>query len=55
MLKLRFFNVADGDAALVEYGAYRMLVDAGRKTLEPCPGSARAIWKRWALTGWTRW
>ena len=42
MLKLRFFNVADGDAALVEYGTYRMLVDAGRKTLEPCPGSARA-------------
>ena len=46
MLTLRFFNVADGDAALVEYrtgqGTFRMLVDAGRNALDPCPGSARA-------------
>lgn len=46
MLTIRFFNVADGDAALVEYltaqGVYRVLVDAGRAVLEPYPGSSRA-------------
>ncbi|MDD6200404.1 MAG: MBL fold metallo-hydrolase [Firmicutes bacterium] len=45
MLKLSFFNVADGDAALIqlptEDGIFRILVDAGRRELEPYPGSLR--------------
>lgn len=46
MLTLRFLNVADGDAALVEFDTgqrlFRLLVDAGRAEPEPFPGSSRA-------------
>ena len=29
MLRLRFFNVGDGDCILIEDGEFRMLVDTG--------------------------
>ena len=45
MLNLRFFNVGDGDAILVEElseaGAYRLLVDTGRDEVERGPDSRR--------------
>lgn len=45
MLKLSFFNVGDGDAALIQFptvdGVFRILVDGGRRELEAFPGSRR--------------
>lgn len=44
-LRLRFLNVGDGDAALVEEhsrtGVFRMLVDTGRPDVGAAPGSLR--------------
>ena len=47
MLRLRFFNVGDGDCILIEEpsenGAFRMLVDTGRAEVpEPAPAAACA-------------
>ena len=45
MLKIHFFNVAEGDAILLEYESgdhpFRILVDAGRRILSESPGSLR--------------
>ncbi len=45
MLKIHFFNVAEGDAILLEYegcgSSFRMLVDTGRSFLPESPGSLR--------------
>ena len=43
MLRLRFFNVGDGDCILIEDGEFRMLVDAGRGEVpEPAPAATCA-------------
>ncbi|MBQ6509788.1 MAG: MBL fold metallo-hydrolase [Flexilinea sp.] len=45
MLKIHFFNVAEGDAILLEYEGsgtpFRVLVDTGRRILPESPGSLR--------------
>lgn len=45
MLKIRFFNVAEGDSILLEYSGagapFRVLVDTGRAELPESPGSLR--------------
>lgn len=45
MLKFHFFNVAEGDAILLEYeggvSPFRVLIDTGRRILPESPGSLR--------------
>ena len=47
MLRIHFINVADGDAILIEEQdgskSFRMMVDTGRKELDPVPGSRRCL------------
>ncbi len=46
MLKIHFFNVAEGDSILLEYSGgaapFRVLVDAGRGELPESEGSLRS-------------